>query len=76
MNNYLGHEICAVAGDWLIIYDGKYNYMLFNSADKQISKQYERSRMPYNGCTKQVEYYSTFDNAMNNLIKVVYRGRF
>lgn len=76
MNKYLGNEICAFSGNWLVVYDGKYNYMLFDISDKRITRQYERGRMPHNGGTKQVEYYSTFDNAVNNLVKVARMGRF
>lgn len=70
---YLGHEICACSGDWLIVYDGKFNYYLFNTVAKPIRASYKRNRMPSNGVGggKQTEYYSTFDNALRNLVKVV-----
>ena len=48
-DTYLEHEICAVSGDWLVVYDGKYNYMLFDISDKRIVKRYESNSMPYNG---------------------------
>ena len=74
---YLGNEICAVSGDWLVVYDGKYNYMLFNGSLKPIITEYKRKRMPHNNYGgKQVEYYSTFDNAIDNLAKVVTNGGF
>ena len=74
---YLEHEICAVSGNWLVVYDGKYNYMLFDSSYKPIIERRKHRRMPYNNLgSKQVEYYSTFDNAINNLAKVVTNGGF
>jgi len=80
---YLEHEICAVSGDWLVVYDGKYNYYLFNAPQSTVYARYKANRMPRNklglvdskgvshGEGKQTEYYSNFDNAVNNLVKVV-----
>jgi len=80
---YLGHDIEAVCGDWLVVYDGKYNYMLFNCCDKQNITQFDHERMPYNrapyfdkngwltGGFKRTEFYTKFDTAVKNLCKVV-----
>ena len=80
---YLGREICAVCDDWLVVYDGKWNYMLFNCCDKQNITQFNHGGRPYNrapyfdkngwltGGFKRIEFYSTFDNAVKNLCKVV-----
>ena len=74
---YLKHEICAFSGNdksmWLVVYDGKYNYYLFNCVLKPIISRHSLKYMPYNGTgrEKQTEYYSNYDNAVNNLVKVV-----
>ena len=74
---YQKYEIYAFSGCkksmWLVVYDGKYNYMLFDSVPKAIRTRYRHNRMPCNGISglKQVEYYSTFENALGNLVKVV-----
>jgi len=75
---YLKREMCAFSGNqksmWLVVYDGKYNHMLFNALSNRAMYQFTRELMPYNDSTNQikmVEYYSNFDNAVNNLVKVV-----
>ena len=79
---YLEHEICACSGNqktmWLIVYDGQYNYMLFKVEGRVLSR-YKADRMPYNDFvnrTKMVEFYSTYDNAIRNLVKVVANNGF
>ena len=72
--NYLHNEICAFSDDWLIVYDGKYNYMLFCTGHKRVIWRYKRGWLPTNDVnrgTKDIEYYSCFDNAVDNLVKVV-----
>ena len=79
---YLKHEICAFSGNsksmWLVVYDGKYNYMLFNCIPNAVISRYNQKRMPCNGAggSKQVEYYSTFDNALDNLCRVIVNDGF
>lgn len=78
---YLGREICACSGNartmWLIVFDGKYNYMLFEGTRDNILHQYSKGGMPYNNIGgKRVEYYSNFDNALRNLVKVVANNGF
>lgn len=80
---YLDKEICAVCGDWLVVYDGKYNYYLFNCLHKYIVGRYNNNVMPTNsipsfdakgrlcGSYKTVEYYTKFDNAVKNMCKIV-----
>lgn len=71
---YLKCDIAACFGSWLIVFDGKYNWMLFDWSDKRCQACYDRGRMPYNKCGSKtmVEYYSTYDNALNNLaVKIV-----
>lgn len=80
---YLGHDIEAVAGDWLIVYDGKYNYYLFDSSNEDTIRGWKNSRLPRNiisyllpdnrlrGGAKHTEFYTEFDNAIKNLCKVV-----
>ena len=77
-NKYLGNEILAVCDDWVVVYDGKYNYYLFNIADARIMKRKQRGWMPSNmaGARKQTEYYTTFSKAANNLCKVAANGGF
>jgi len=80
MNNdkYLGHDILAVSDDWIIVWDGKYNYYLFTIADARIMRSKQRGRMPSNmaGARKQTEYYTQFDNAVKNLCKVAANNGF
>ena len=74
----MNNEILAFSGDWLIVYDGKYNYMLFKVEGRVLSR-YGADRMPYNDFvnrTKMVEYHSAFDNAIKNLVKVVANNGF
>jgi len=76
---YLNHEICAFSNDWLIVYDGRYNYMLFDSAHSENIRRYCKGWMPTNNIdrgSKDIEFYSTFDNAVDNLIKVVANNGF
>lgn len=76
--NYLGKEICAFYNDWLIVYDGKYNYMVFSTASNEVRRQYKRNRLPSNNVnrgTKDCEYFSSFDNALEmGLLKIVGNG--
>ena len=69
---YLKYDILAFMDNWLIVFDGKYNYMVFNVLHpKEILVQYNRNRLPCNDFTnrnKMVEYYSNFDNAVDNMI--------
>lgn len=65
---YLKDEILAFSGKWLIVFDGRWNYMLFSCMQKDVSKQCENGGMPTKG---RVEYYSTFDNALDNLVKKI-----
>ena len=70
---YLKHEICAFSDDWLIVYDGKYNYMLFRLKGRVLS-QYKHDRLPYNDFvnqTKMTEFYATFECAIRNLCKCI-----
>lgn len=61
------HEILAFSGNWLIVFDGRWNYMLFSCTQKAILKRHENGGMPAKG---RVEYYySTLDNAIDNLVK-------
>ena len=80
---YLEHEICACSGNrnnmWLVVYDGKYNYYLFNTGCNRVLWRYNKGWMPSNDIdrgTKETEFYSTFDNAVNNLVKVVANNGF
>jgi len=79
---YLDHEICAFSNDWLIVYDGRYNYYLFNCCNGSVIAQFKHKRMPYNrafsdfreggqGGFKSTEYYATFDGAVKNMCKCV-----
>ena len=68
---YLGHELCAFSGNWVIVYDGNYNYYLFDCERESIINRYEHGWMPSNGTNKQAEYYSNFDSALNGLMNVV-----
>ena len=80
---YLKHEICAFSGDkeniWIIVFDGKYNYLLFCTGHKRVIWRYEKGWMPTNDVsrgTKDIEYFSCFENALDNLIKVVANNGF
>jgi len=81
MDNYLGYEICACLGNtrsmWMIVYDAKYNYILFDFNNKRIIRNYNLGGLPSNEqpvrwkgklqghYLKTCEYYSNFDNACN-----------
>lgn len=79
---YLKYELCVFSGSsksmWLVVFDGKYNYMLFDGVSDSVIRQYKQGYMPFNvaGGGKHVEYYSTFDNALNNLVRVVANNGF
>jgi len=84
---YLDKEICAFSGNngalWLIVYDGKYNYYLFNCSSNHNQYRYAHKHMPENravgvnpsgipfGSYKHTEYYTKFDNAVRNMCKIV-----
>ena len=78
---YLDGEILAFSGDeknmWMIVYDGEFNYMLFNTASNENLRKYTQERVPSNNVNRgsnDVEFYSTFDNAMDNLMRVKVNG--
>ena len=77
---YLDYEICAFSGSrnsmWLIVFDGKYNYMLFNTTNKRVLELYERNGLPSNHShgVYCIEYYSTLNNALDNLARVLVNG--
>lgn len=78
MKKYLGKEVLGQIGDWIVVFDGKYNYMLFNVAQKENIRRYKLNWMPTNNVnhTKNIEYYSTLENALRNLEKVAKKGKF
>lgn len=79
MKTYLGKEICAFIDDWLIVFDGMFNYMVFNCSQASVMHRHAQKRMPHNkglGGTKMVEYYCSFDNALDNLIRCSIQGSF
>ena len=75
---YNGKEICACFGDWIIVYDGKLNYMVFSTTPNEVLRRFMDNRLPSNDIGSQrkfVEYYSTFDNAIDfGLLPVLYNG--
>jgi len=77
---YLGYEIVAFSGDWLIVWDGKYNYYLFDSSSEYTISRFKHDWMPSNhlgdALYKNVEFYTVFDTAVKNLCKVVANGGF
>jgi hypothetical protein len=76
---YLGNEILAQKNGWVIVFDGKYNYMLFNFHDPTVRYLCKKKRMPRNDSysrKKMIEYYTTFKNARVNLEKVVKNNGF
>lgn len=78
---YLEHEICACSGNrgnmWVIVFDAPYNYMLFPVTDRAIKRAVHK-QLPCNKVSrsKMTEFYSTFDNALKNLVKVVANNGF
>jgi len=77
-DSYLGNEICAVSDDWLIVWDGKYNFCLFDSSNNRVSSCFKRGQMPYNEVSrgKRCEYYTVYDVAVKNLCKVAANNGF
>ncbi|MCJ7571116.1 MAG: hypothetical protein MUO82_04480, partial [Candidatus Thermoplasmatota archaeon] len=58
---YLGNEICAFSGDWFVVWDGKFNYMLFNSSHPTVLSRGTNGWMPRNTFERKlVEFYSNF----------------
>ena len=60
---YLDKEILAFCDDWVIVYDGKYNYMVFYTGSKRVISRMRAKRLPTNDVsrkTKDVEYFSNF----------------
>ena len=76
--NYLGKEICAFCNDWLIVYDGKCNYIVFDSGSNRVISRFKSKRLPTNDVdrgTKDIEYFSNFDNALEmGLLNIVGNG--
>ena len=53
--------------------------MLFNASSNVVIAKYRRNRLPCNSVSsgeKQVEYYSSLDNALDNLMRVVVNNGF
>lgn len=92
---YLDKEIVACCGNsksmWLIVWDGEYNYMLFNCNQLSVISRFKWGYMPRNdiggerkkegagrfrGAYKQVEFYTEFDAAIKNLCKAVANNGF
>ena len=61
---YDNYDILAFSSNWLIVFDGRHNYMLFNCMQKAVLMRCKNGQMP-----THAEFYSTFDNAMDNLTK-------
>ena len=76
--SYLGKEICAFCDDWLIVYDGDLNYMVFSMEHQYVKRAFKRNRLPSNDVStqmKSVEYFSNFDNALEmGLLNIVGNG--
>jgi len=73
-NGYLDMEICAFSGDWLIVYDGKYNYMVFNCAGAKAIRELQRGRFPSNDVNtglKYIEYFISLENALRGLLVIL-----
>jgi len=75
---YLGHEICAFSGDrnvmWVIVWDGKYNYYLFDTGAPENVRRHKMNSMPQNRINpvrKNTEYYTIFDNAIKGMCKII-----
>ena len=76
---YLKKEICAFCVPWVVVYDGKYNYLLFSTSRNEVLSRYNKGWLPSNNIcsgSKYVEYYSTFNNAVYNLCLCAARGAF
>jgi len=76
---YLKYDIYAFSGDmnnmWLIVFDDAYNYMLFNAGLNYNLIRYNRKWLPFNSeSRKNIEYYSNFENALDNLCRVIVNG--
>ena len=75
---YLKHELCGFSGDnnsmWIVVYDGRYNYMLFNACANRVLRRFKRNRLPSNDIHnghKDIEFYSTYDTAVTHLLTTV-----
>jgi len=73
---YLGHDVIFEHKDWLIVFDGSYNFMLFNSGSKRSQYRYTMGWMPENNVPgghrtqKGIEYYVSFESALKGLFYV------
>jgi len=70
---YLKYAINACFGRWLIVFDGMYNWMLFDATIENTKTRFKTNRLPSNKCGRKatVAYYSTFDNALKGLGGVI-----
>ena len=77
-DKYLGNEILVGCGDWIVVYDGKYNYYLFSASNGSVMKRKQHKQMPCNKASgqKMTEYYTVYDTAVKNLCHVAANNGF
>ncbi len=71
---YLGKEILVFSGDWLIVFDGRYNYMVFDCGRPEVIIRFKKGRLPSNDTfnhKKSVEYFTSFENALVGLLVIL-----
>ena len=75
---YLDKEIIACYDNWLVVYDGEFNYMVFSTSPNEVLRRYKSNRLPSNNISSQakyVEYFSNFDNSLDfGLIPILCNG--
>lgn len=76
LGRYLKYPILYKSGSWLIVFDNKYNFLVFNKSWKGIVSDFEKGWLPSNNCDgkKHVEYYTSFKNALDGLTIILENG--
>ena len=64
---YLNQELVAFWRNWFIVYDGKYNWVLFDYKTSNAQHCYKKRCVP----SINTEFYSNLDNALDNLVKKI-----
>ena len=74
---YLGFCILAVSGDWLVVFDGRFNYMVFDCCSPVNVRRFNSGRLPCNNsCFRCVAFRTSFDSAVKRLCQCVVNDGF
>jgi len=74
---YLKYDLLAFCFPWVLVYDGKYNYMVFSLDAAGILKDGKPFRLPFNGDGRlNIVYRSNYESGIMRLCECAAMGGF